>query len=42
LDRLKISGDAWKNLEAETVNTVVSPENYLTEPGRRKRLKGGK
>jgi hypothetical protein len=35
----KISGDARKKLEAETGDPVVSPENYLTEPEGRKRLK---
>lgn len=35
----KISGDARKKLEKETGETVVSPENYLTEPEGRKRLK---
>lgn len=38
----KISGDARKKLEAETGDPVVSPENYLTEPESRKRLKGRK
>lgn len=35
----KISGDARKKLEKETGEKVVSPENYLTEPEGRKRLK---
>jgi len=35
----KISGDARKKLEKETGDKVVSPENYLTEPESRKRLK---
>jgi hypothetical protein len=35
----KISGDARKKLEEETGEKVVSPENYLTEPESRKRLK---
>jgi hypothetical protein len=35
----KIAGDARKKLEMETGGNVVSPENYLTEPESRKRLK---
>jgi hypothetical protein len=35
----KISGDARIKLEKETGEKVVSPENYLTEPESRKRLK---
>jgi hypothetical protein len=35
----RIAGDARENLEQETGTKVVSPENYLTEPERKKRLK---
>jgi hypothetical protein len=35
----RIAGDARENLERETGTKVVSPENYLTEPERKKRLK---
>ncbi len=35
----KISGDARKNLEKETGNSVVSNENYLEIPEKKKRLK---
>jgi len=38
----RIAGDARKKLEIETDDTVVSSENYLTEPEARKRLKGNK
>jgi hypothetical protein len=38
----KIAGDAREKLEAETGASVVSSENYLTEPESRKRLKEGK
>jgi len=38
----KIAGDAREKLETETGASVVSSENYLTEPESRKRLKGGK
>jgi hypothetical protein len=38
----KIAGDAREKLEIETGASVVSPENYLTEPESRKRLKGKK
>jgi len=34
----KIAGDARENLEVETGDKVVSPDNYLTEPESRKRL----
>ncbi len=34
-----IAGDARKKLEIETEDTVVSPENYLTEPEEQKKLK---
>lgn len=35
----KIAGDAREKLELETGDKVVTPENYLTEPESRKRLK---
>jgi hypothetical protein len=35
----KIAGDARNKLEIETGDKVVSPENYLTEPESKKRLK---
>lgn len=35
----RIAGDAREKLEPETRNKVVTPENYLTEPESRKRLK---
>ncbi|MHB1348670.1 MAG: BRO-N domain-containing protein [Desulfobulbaceae bacterium] len=35
----RIAGGARKNLEQETGTKVVSPENYLTEPEKKKRLK---
>jgi len=35
-----IAGNARKKLEVETGGSVVSPDNYLTEPEGRKRLKG--
>ncbi len=38
----RIAGDAREKLEIETDDTVVSSENYLTEPEARKRLKGNK
>jgi hypothetical protein len=38
----KIAGDARNKLEIETGDQVVSPENYLTEPESRKRLKAKK
>lgn len=38
----KIAGDAREKLEIETGASVVSSENYLTEPESRKRLKGRK
>lgn len=38
----KIAGDAREKLEIETKDTVVSPENYLTEAEGRKRLKDKK
>ncbi len=38
----KIAGDAREKLEIETGGNVVSPENYLSEPEGRKRLKGKK
>ena len=38
----RIAGDAREKLEDETGDKVVSPENYLTEPESRKRLKGKK
>jgi hypothetical protein len=36
----RIAGEAREKLEVETGDRVVSPENYLTEPESRKRLKG--
>ena len=38
----KIAGDAREKLEIETDDSVVSSENYLTEPESRKRLDGKK
>lgn len=38
----RIAGEARENLEKETGAKVVSPENYLTEPESRKRLKQSK
>ncbi|MFH1455947.1 MAG: Bro-N domain-containing protein [archaeon] len=38
----KIAGDARKNLEIETGEKVVSEENYLTEPEKKKRLENKK
>jgi len=35
-----IAGDARKKLELETGTNIVSPENYLTEPEKRKKLRG--
>ena len=35
----RIAGDARENLEQETGTKVVTPENYLTEPEKKKRLK---
>jgi hypothetical protein len=35
----RIAGDARENLERETGDKVVSPENFLTEPEKKKRLK---
>jgi len=35
----EVAGTARKDLEKKTGKKVVSPENYLTEPERRKRLK---
>lgn len=35
----RIAGDARENLERETGDKVVSPENYLAEPEKKKRLK---
>ncbi len=37
----RIAGEAREKLEVETGEKVVSPENYLTEPESRKRLKKG-
>ncbi|MEX2117489.1 MAG: phage antirepressor protein, partial [Bacteroidota bacterium] len=37
-----VAGKARKDLERKTGKRVVSPENYLTEPESRKRLKGKK
>ena len=34
----RIAGEARENLEKETGEKVVTPENYLTEPESRKRL----
>ena len=36
----RIAGEARERLEIETGGKVVTPENYLTEPESRKRLKG--
>ena len=36
----KIAGDAKKALEKKTGRPVSTPENYLTEPENRKKLKG--
>lgn len=38
----RIAGEAREKLEVETGAAVVSPENYLTEPESKKRLKGRK
>ncbi len=38
----RIAGEARENLEKETGAKVISPENYLTEPESRKRLKQSK
>jgi hypothetical protein len=38
----RIAGEAREKLEVETGNKVVTPENYLTEPEGRKRLRGKK
>ena len=38
----RIAGEAREKLEIETGGKVVTPENYLTEPESRKRLKGRK
>lgn len=38
----RITGEVHDTLEAETDAKLVSPENYLTEPDCRKRLKGEK
>jgi len=38
----RIAGGAREKLEVETGGKVVSPENYLSEPESRKRLKGKK
>jgi len=35
----EVAGTARKDLEKKTGKRVVSPENYLTEPESRKRLK---
>lgn len=35
----RIAGEAREKLEVETGTKVVSPENYLTEPESKKRLK---
>jgi DNA-damage-inducible protein D len=38
----RIAGEAREKLEAETGKKVVSTENYLIEPEKKKRLKGRK
>ncbi|MEW6521270.1 MAG: Bro-N domain-containing protein [Thermodesulfobacteriota bacterium] len=38
----RVAGEAREKLEVETGNKVVTPENYLTEPESRKRLKDTK
>jgi hypothetical protein len=38
----RIAGEAREKLEVETGTTIVSSENYLTEPESKKRLKGRK
>ncbi|MDP2599628.1 MAG: hypothetical protein Q8P84_02700 [Deltaproteobacteria bacterium] len=36
----RIAGEAREKLEQETGKKIVTPENYLTEPENRKRLRG--
>ena len=38
----RIAGEAREKLEVETGERVVTPENFLTEPENRKRLKAKK